>query len=142
MTYINKKYLGLDYGSVRIGVSISDELGILARPFMVLKNSKNIKTEIENIILQNQIQKIIIGLPINLQGQKSNKTLEVEKFVNDVICKIGIDYEYWDERFTSLQAKNISLMINTKKKKRQEKGLIDKYAAAILLQTFLDSVKK
>ena len=105
MTYINKKYLGLDYGSVRIGVSISDELGILARPFMVLKNSKNIKTEIENIILQNQIQKIIIGLPINLQGQKSNKTLEVEKFVNDVICKIGIDYEYWDERFTSLQAK-------------------------------------
>ena len=136
------KYLAIDYGEVRIGIAICDELKILARPFDVLKNDKLFKSKIEKIILENNISKIIIGLPLNMKGEKSAKTIETEKFKVDVLDKLNVEIIFLDERLTSKQAAYYNSEINTKKKSRENKGNIDKYAATIILQSYLDTVKR
>lgn len=133
------KILGLDYGQQRIGVAVSDDLQITAqgKPTIQRKNLLQVFLEIQNIIEYEGISLIVIGLPLNMNGSNSSMSLEVERFSQQLALKTKLPVELWDERLTSKQAERILIDGQTSRAKRKQK--IDKIAAVILLQSYLDS---
>jgi|SRR4030095_926658 putative pre-16S rRNA nuclease len=139
------KYLGLDYGHVRIGIALSDETKTFAFGKEFINNDKNLMNRINSLINAENISRIILGYPTNLKGERTKQTLEVESFeekLRSVINSFNIEIIRWDERFTSKMAASSLIESGMKKKKRQQKGNIDIVSAALLLQSYLDSVKK
>ena len=134
------KILSIDYGEKRIGVAISDELKILAGGVSSLENKgiNFVISEIKKLCQENRVAKIIIGLPLSLRGKKTDQTKEVEKFVAFFKKKIKMPVELVDERFSSVLAKKYIL----KRGGRYRKEEIDTLAAKILLQDYLDKLKK
>lgn len=138
------KYLGLDYGSVRIGIALSDESKTFAFGKEYIDNDKNAIDRINSIISSENITRIILGYPKNLKGERTKQTLEVENFEEKLraFIKPGVvKIIRWDERFTSKIAAGSLIESGMKKKKRQQKGNIDIVSAALLLQSYLDSNK-
>ena len=134
------RYMGLDYGSVRIGVSVSDPLKIIAQGFTTLRNDTGSLDQIIAIIQEQSIVRIIIGNPLNLKGEMSAKAEEVGEFVKRLKTKTSVEIIMLDERFTSVMAQRSIIAMGTKKKQRQNnKGKVDEVAAAILLQSYLDA---
>ncbi len=138
------KILGLDYGSVRIGIALSDETRTIAFGKEVLPNKPTLLNQIHKIIQTENVYEIILGYPLNMKGEKTNQTLEVEKFeqsLNEFLQKNGIAVNVirWDERLTSKMAEISLITSGMKKKKRQEKGHLDIISAALILQSYLDS---
>jgi putative Holliday junction resolvase len=132
--------MGLDYGSVRIGVSVSDPLKIIAQGFTTLRNDAECLDRIIAIIQEQSIERIIIGNPLNLKGEMSAKADEVGEFVQRLKTRTPIQIILLDERFTSVMAQRSIITMGTKKKQRQNnKGKVDEVAAAILLQSYLDA---
>lgn len=136
------KFLGLDYGAVRIGIALSDDTKTIAFGREFITNDNLTLTRIGSIIESENISRIILGYPINLKSKKTKQTIEVETF-EEKLRKMfnGIEIVRWDERFTSKIAQDSMLESGMKKKKRQQKGNIDIISAALLLQSFLDSKK-
>lgn len=143
---MNNEYtriLGIDYGSIRIGISVSDPLKIIAQGLRTISNDSRCLDEIVSIIAEQNIEKIIIGNPLNLKGEIGTKAEEVNAFVKKLKEKITLEIILLDERFTSVMAQRSIISMGTKKKQRQNnKGKIDEVAAAILLQSYLDSRKQ
>ena len=143
---MNNEYsriLGIDFGSVRIELSVSDPMKIIAQGFKTIKNDKESITEILSVIASQNIEKIVIGNPLNLKGEVSSKAEEVNEFVKKLKESIPLEIILLDERFTSVMAQRSIITMGTKKKQRQNnKGKIDEVAAAILLQGYLDSQRR
>ncbi len=135
----SNRILGIDHGSVRIGIAISDPLGILARGISVIQNSSNAFNEIKEIIEQYHPVKIVIGIPLNLKGEKGKKAEEVEIFIKELEYRFHIEIIRLDERFTSKIAHQSLQELGVKKMQRREKERIDMMAAALILQAYLDS---
>jgi putative Holliday junction resolvase len=140
-----KKYqrvLGVDYGSQRVGLSLSDPLGIIAQPIEALKNDSSLFIHLQQLSARENLKLIVVGMPFNLKGQRAQKADEVQKFIELLKAKLDIAVVVWDERFTTTIAHQTMLAMGTKKKERQKKnGRIDSMAAAIILQGFLDNTK-
>jgi putative holliday junction resolvase len=137
-----QRVLGVDYGSERVGLSLSDPLGIIAQPIDAMKNDLSLLTHLQQLSIREHVKLIVVGMPFNLKGQMAQKAEEVQKFIDLLKDQLGIDVVAWDERFTTTIAHNTMLSMGTKKKERQKKdGRIDSMAAAIILQGFLDSTK-
>ena len=137
------RILGIDFGYSRIGLSMSDPLRIIATPYSTLNNDENIWERLQEIVTREGIELFVVGMPTTLRGQKSRKAKEVESFIDGVRNKIGINVITWDERFTTSIAQQTLLDMNTKKKGRNAKsGKLDSMAAALILQGYLDSIKK
>ncbi len=137
-----KRILGLDYGTQRIGVSLSDPLRITARPLTTLQQSTDIFYEIKNLVEKENVELIVVGMPYSLKGEKTQKAQEVSVFIEKLRQQTGCTVIPWDERFTTVIAQQTMLSMNTKKKKRREKnGTLDQMAAALILQSYLDSTK-
>ena len=132
------RILGIDYGQRRIGISISDPLKIIAQPFNVLDQKKNIDIfyEIEKIIKNKNITTIVIGLPLNMKGEYSQQTKLTEEFINDLKEKFAIPIHTIDERLTSKESTDILIKKNIKT--GHNKNAIDITSAVIILQEFLD----
>ena len=131
------KILAIDYGSKRCGFAISDEDQLIAFPLTTIDN-KEIYSYIKNIINEENIEKFVIGLPKN----KTNSLFNIENEIKLFIKKIKMEYPFLkifrvDERFTSSLAKLIIAKSDLKKSKRENKNLIDKISATIILQSFL-----
>ena len=138
------KFLGIDYGAVRIGIAICDETKTIAFGREFVNNDNSFPARISSIIETENISKIILGYPVNLKGQKTKQTIEVESFevnLKKIVEGKSIEIIRWDERFTSKIAQDSMLESGMKKKKRQQKGNIDIISAALLLQSYLDSKK-
>ena len=136
------RIIGVDYGSKRIGLSISDPLGVIARPIDALMNDDEFFNALRAIVVREQIKLFVVGMPFNLKGQVAFKAEEVRIFIDQLKREIGLDVVSWDERFTTTIAQQTLREMGTKKSERQKKdGRIDSMAAAILLQNYLDSVK-
>ena len=133
------RILAIDYGDVRIGLAISDLMQIIAKPYKTIKNRnhKEIFIQLENIIEENNIGKIIVGLPITLKGGHSEQTNKVISFVKELKLYMEIDIDTYDERLSSFQAKKS--LIHQGIKTGHNKEQIDQTAAAIFLQGYLDS---
>ena len=141
------KLIGVDYGSVRIGIAMSDELGMMAFGKMVIKNDATLFNSFLKIIQSENISSIILGYPMNLKNEKTAQTLEVEKFEEKLkqflsANNLNIDVIRWDERFTSKMAQESMIASGMKKKKRQEKSNLDIISATLMLQSYIDSQKK
>ena len=137
-----QRILGIDYGSVRVGLSISDPLGLIAQPFEVFRNDASLFTNLGQVSARENVTLIVVGMPYNLKGQKAQKAEEVQKFIERLKVELGIEIFTWDERFTTTIANQTMLAMGTKKKERQKKdGRIDSMAAAVMLQGYLDSTK-
>jgi len=142
VTTTYNRVLGVDYGSERIGLSLSDPLGIIAQPIEALKNDSSLFIHLQQLSTRENVKLIVVGMPFNLKGQQAQKANEVQKFIELLRAKLDIEIVVWDERFTTTIAHRTMLAMGTKKKERQKKdGRIDSMAAAIILQGFLDNTK-
>jgi putative Holliday junction resolvase len=132
-----KRWLALDLGKVRIGVALSDSLGITAQPLMVLKSAGTQKDMIAigELVNQHEVTQVIVGLPLNMDGTESVTTQRVRDFTEKLAGRLNVPVFYLDERLTSKQAERIMIEGNTRREARREK--IDKVAAALLLQSAL-----
>lgn len=133
------RLLGLDYGTKRVGVAETDDLQIIASPLTAIHI-----TDIINFIIEyqkkHQLDAVIIGEPKNLDTSATHSTKKVQEFVTHLKRKIpNLIVEMVDERFTSKMAAQSLIMGGVKKKQRQEKGVLDKVSASIILQSYLDS---
>ncbi len=131
------RLMGIDFGDVRIGIALSDPLQIISQPFRVIPNNDNTISEIQNIIKTEEVEKIILGLPLNLEGEDTKKTLEVREFAEILISNIDVPVIFWDERYTSVEA-------NEKLKEMgysiaESRKVIDKVAASIILKSYMEN---
>ncbi|MFH1700210.1 MAG: Holliday junction resolvase RuvX [Candidatus Zixiibacteriota bacterium] len=135
---VSNRFLGLDYGGRRIGIAISDPQGIIARPMntLIVSGMNNATEQIKNLIDENEIAGIVIGLPLNLSGQPSDLSREAELFASELEKQIELPIYFEDERFSSKQAEKV--LHSHGKKIRGNKEIIDRISAAIILQAFLD----
>ncbi|MFA7663913.1 MAG: Holliday junction resolvase RuvX [Clostridia bacterium] len=134
--------MALDIGDVRIGVATSDPLGIIASGYKTLfrKEIKNIFQEVLNICQKESVDTIVIGLPKNMDGTNGNRAEISYKFGEDLKKLIGekIKIVYLDERLTSVQAERI--LISSGVRREDRKKVIDKVAATIILETYLNKI--
>lgn len=138
-----RRILGVDYGSKRVGLALSDPLRILASAYATLENGGSLWDRLNEVIQQENVEFAVVGMPLNLKGEEGAKALEVRKFVEEFKSRLGIDVVLWDERFTTSLAHHYRLESGIgKKQRRNDKARIDAAAAAIMLQGFLDSTKK
>lgn len=135
------RILGIDFGVKRIGLSLSDPTKTLASPLPTIQNDHMTIEKIINIINQNEVEKIVIGYPVNMNGSKSEICKFVDEFISDLTKKIDIEIIKRDERLTSYIAEQQILESVKSKKKRQDKSLIDQFSARIILQEYLDEIK-
>jgi putative Holliday junction resolvase len=133
--------MGLDVGSHTIGVAVSDALGITAQGLKTLKRKSMEKDleEIAIIIRQFEIEKIVVGLPKNMNGTLGTQAEIVLKWIKILKDKIHVQVVTWDERLSTVGASKILLEADLSRKKR--KKVIDKLAAVLILQGYLDQSK-
>lgn len=132
------RLLGVDHGDRRIGLALSDPIPIIASPLktLLINNSQDAIDQILAIVREHDVVLVVIGLPIGLKGKETAQTKHVKQFA-DELSKNEIEVVFQDERFTSVSAKRS--LLEQPKKVRQNKGMVDQTAAAILLQQYIDS---
>jgi len=138
--------MAIDFGSQRVGIAVSDESKKFSFSREHFKNDKNLFRNILEIIRSENIEKIIIGYPLNLKSEKTQQTLETEEFskklTNQLISNsLRAEIVFADERFTSKIARYNILSSGLSKKKRENKGMTDSISAQIILQDYIDKVK-
>ncbi len=135
------RVLGLDHGTERIGVAISDDLGMIAQPVEFIPNHPpaGIWERLREILASTPFELIVIGMPRNMDGSYGPAAEKVKAFMEMLQEEIQIPIKTWDERLSSAQANRVLLQANVSRKKR--KGKVDKMAAAIILQSYLDSAQ-
>ena len=129
------RVMGLDHGTRRVGIAMSDALRITAQPFEVVPRSRAV-TRVTEIAAEYEVDKIVIGLPTSLQGGEGPPATAARDFGDEVATATGIDVIYVDERFSTVTAEKVMLQAGAKRQVRRES--LDKVAAAIILQAFLD----
>ena len=136
------RVLGLDYGSKRIGTAVSDELGITAQAHSSIerKNRKSDLEAIARIVETYHIEKIIIGYPLRLDGSRGIQCEKVERFVEELGGKFNLPILKWDETLSTWEADEI--MTEAGIKRQHRKKFVDKIAAGIILQSYLNSASK
>ncbi|MEJ2054854.1 MAG: Holliday junction resolvase RuvX [Calditrichaceae bacterium] len=133
-----KRILAADMGEQRVGLAISDELGMLAHPLCTIKWSgfKKFIAELQNIINENKIDKLIVGVPYTLKGGHSKKTREIKEICIRIRDNIDIELIEVDERLTTKMAEQTLQALGKKPSKNRDK--IDQIAAVYILQSYLD----
>lgn len=138
------KILGLDLGSKTLGVAISDSLGIIASPIGTYKISENHLQEalsyVKILVAEHGIKKIVLGLPKNMDGSIGFQGQYALEFKDMIIEATALDVIMVDERLTSKMANQAMLTADLSRGKRKNK--VDKVAATIILQSYLDSIRK
>jgi putative holliday junction resolvase len=130
------RVLGVDYGTVRVGLALSDELGMLATPLEVVPAPKAF-SRIKEIVTEKQAGLIIMGMPRNMDGSYGFKAEEVKKFAESLGKQLSIPIKFWDERLTTQGVEKMLIQAEVSRKRRKE--VIDQLAAQQILQSYLDS---
>jgi|TARA_B110000240_G_C13503118_1_gene454791 putative Holliday junction resolvase len=134
------KFIGIDFGLKRIGVAITDELNIIASPYDTVETN-NIYIFLKELLGNENIKKLIIGNPINLDNSLNPISKEISDFTKSFLSLYSdVEIIHIDERFTSKMAKRAILASGVNKKRRQDKKLVDKISATIILQTYLNQL--
>lgn len=132
------RILGIDYGERRMGVAVSDEAGIIALPLCVVpvRGPRQAADETARLIQEKQAGRVVIGLPLNMNGSRGPAAEAVEQFVAKLRALTALPVETWDERLSSRAAERILVEADVRRAKR--KTVIDQLAAQIMLQSYLD----
>ena len=133
------RYLGIDFGTQRIGLALSDEMGWTAQPHSVLKHTSLEKDldALAEIVRENDVGHIVIGLPRHMSGAEGEMAAMARNFADAAGQRFGLPVEFMDERLSSMAAERALIEGGVKRDKRR--GVVDKVAAALILQTYLDS---
>jgi putative holliday junction resolvase len=136
-----KRIVGIDYGTKRVGVAVSDPLMIFATPIETVSSAKIIDY-LKHYTEKENVEKFVVGYPMNLNNTPSSAAKEVEVFLKKLSKSFpDIPYVTEDERFTSVLAFNSLIASGVKKSDRRDKAAVDKVSAALILQTYLDRKK-
>ena len=133
------RVMGIDYGSRRVGVAVSDPLRIITRGLGTLDNAPGLPDMIAARVRDEQVVLIVVGMPFAPDGGLGAKGEEVERFIKALRSQVAVPVEIWDESFTSVDARQAFIAGGMKKRKRREKGRVDEMAARLLLQEYLES---
>jgi len=134
------RILALDHGTKRIGLAISDELGMIAQPltFLPAEPFADFLKQLKEILRDKQVEQILVGMPRNMDGSYGPAAQSAQEFVLVLKEALTIPIKTWDERLTSAQANRFLIEAGMRRDKRKTK--VDQTAAAILLQSYLDSL--
>ena len=136
------KYIGIDYGQKKIGLSVTDDDKVFAFPLETVKNI-DFFDFIFDFIKENNVEKFVVGKPIRMSGENSDVEVEITKFIKKLERKFPeIPVVRFDERFTSKIATKSILLAGAKKKTRLNKEIVDKISATIILRDFLQYITK
>jgi putative Holliday junction resolvase len=131
------RILGIDHGDVRIGIAMSDETAFLASSMCVIDSTNAGLGQIVALVVEHKVEKIVVGLPRNMNGSYGPATEKVRKFIEKLESRTRIPVVEWDERLSTVSAHNALREAGLDGKKR--KGVVDKVAAQIILQNYLDA---
>lgn len=133
------RILGLDHGERRIGVAVSDELGLTAQPLLTIQhtNRRNDLRSIGRLLCRHNCAEIVVGWPIHLSGDRSARAVTVEKFAEALRKEFGLPVHLWDERLSTAEAHRHLDAVG--RSARDRKGVIDQIAATLILQSWLDT---
>jgi putative Holliday junction resolvase len=136
------RLLGLDYGEKRIGVAICDELGLTAQglPTIMRKNKKHDLEILRNLINNYNVEKIVVGYPVKIDGSEGIQCDKVNRFASLLNAAFSLDVIKWPETLSTKEAEEI--LINSGVRWKKRKNNVDKLAACLILQSYLDSIIK
>jgi putative Holliday junction resolvase len=134
------RILGLDYGTKRIGVALCDELGLTGQSLttIVWKNRDQVLAAIEGLVKNHAVEKIVIGYPLRLDGSEGIQCEKISRFARLLEVRLSIPVIKWDETLSSRTAEDILIEAGMRRQKR--KKIIDKMAAGMILQGYLDAL--
>jgi len=133
------RVIGLDWGEARIGVSVSDPLGITAQPLVSMENDESFIAKLQEIIRKYDAAEIVVGYPKQMSGKAGTSAAKVNEFCEKIKKEFPVKITLWDERLTTKIAQQSFAASGAPRKKR--KAFIDASAAGIMLQSYMDSRK-
>ena len=135
--------LGIDYGDARVGIALTDPLNITAQGLETIQRNgsdKIILRRLDEILLEYEIDTIIVGMPLNLKGEKTVRAEKTEQFIHKLKCKYNkIKIETVDERLTTVAAHKTMNFLDVNKNKK--KNIVDTISAVYILETYLNKIK-
>lgn len=134
------RVLALDHGTKRVGLAISDEMGMIAQPltFLPAEPIAELLEGLKKVVSEKNVELILVGIPRNMDGSYGPAAEKARKFVEQLKAAFTIPIRTWDERLTSVQANKAMIQGGLRREERKLKA--DQTAAAILLQSYLDSL--
>jgi putative Holliday junction resolvase len=132
--------MGLDVGEKTIGIAVSDALGLTAQGLEVIRRTGSIEQDLQRlkeVVQEKEINKIVIGMPRNMNGSYGPQSEKVQKFAEIIKAELNLPLETWDERLTTVEAERLLVSADMSRAKRRK--VIDKMAASLILQGYLDS---
>jgi putative Holliday junction resolvase len=136
------RLLGLDFGTKRIGVALSDEMGLTSQGLTTIERKGNQKdlARIGRLVEEHSVEEIVLGLPLNMDGSEGRVAEAVRRFAGLLEEQLKIPVHLWDERLTSWEAEGILKEAKVKAKKRKQ--VVDKLAATLILKSYLDAQRE
>jgi RNAse H-fold protein YqgF len=136
--------MGLDYGSVTVGVAISDSMLLTAQPVEVIKRKSENKlrrtlARIEMLVQENDVDRIVLGYPKNMNNTEGERVQRTKDFMEKLIARTGLEVVLWDERLSTVSAMDVLKEGGVRMEDR--KTYVDKIAASLILQGYLDSIR-
>lgn len=136
--------LGIDYGEARVGVAITDELNITVQGLETIQRNNSDKIvlrRLDEILEQYEIDTLVVGMPITLKGNKSERTIKTEEFIHKLKCKYNtLKIETVDERLTTVEAHKTMNFLGVNKTKKR--NIVDTISAVYILETFINKNSK
>lgn len=131
------RLMGIDFGDARVGIALSDPLGMMAQGYKTIKNdgTQQLFVEIQSIIKEKEVTKIVVGLPKNMDNSEGFRADATKAFAKTLSTYTDIPIEYSDERLTTVSAHGMLSEMNVRGKKR--KGAVDTLSAALILETYM-----
>ncbi len=138
------RIMGLDYGSVTVGVAISDSMLLTAQPVEVIKRKSENKlrqtlARIQALAEENDVGRIVLGYPKNMNNSEGERVERTKEFMDKLIARTGLEVVLWDERLSTVAAMDV--LKDGGVRTGQRKKYVDKLAASLILQSYLDSIR-
>jgi putative Holliday junction resolvase len=133
------RVLGIDHGQARIGLALSDSMGLVASPFEVLERRRRLKQDLKiiaKLVEEHAVSAIVVGMPFEMSGEAGKKAKEVRQFIRNLANHVSVPIHEWDERLTTVAADRALDAMEVRGERRKE--LVDQMAAAVILQGYLD----
>jgi putative Holliday junction resolvase len=136
---IRRRILGVDFGRARIGIAVSDELGLLAHPVKTISASRDAAKQIAEIVHEKNVERVVIGLPRHMNGTMGDAAAEALAFAGKLRKVLPCEVVTWDERLTTIAANRA--LRDGGQKVRDSRNVVDQVAAQMILQGYLDGLQ-
>lgn len=135
------RLLALDVGEKRIGVALSDPLGVVARPLTVLRRSSRAEeaAAIGRLVADHQVGLVLVGYPLSLDGTEGPQGQLVRRYAESLAGELTAPVELWDERYSTKDAESVMRLTRKRMTPQERRGWVDAVAAAVILQSYLDA---